>query len=158
MNATSLPGHHKGHITRVRKFLRAGGTEQSRLLEAAFWLGLFQFALPIVPFKFMARGLGMHKVETDEIPLSAATSRHAMAVARAVQTMACNLPWHSRCLVQAAAAKRMLDRRGIPSTLYLGIARDENQNLIAHAWLRCGDAIITGKAGKDRFTTVSMFT
>jgi hypothetical protein len=158
MNAASLPGRYKGHITRVRKFLRAGGKEQSRLLEAAFWLGLFQFALPIVPFKFMARGLGMHKVETDEVPLSAAASRDARAVAHAVQTMACNLPWHSRCLVQAAAAKRMLDRRCIPSTLYVGVARDEKQKLIAHAWLRCGDVIITGKAEKDCFTTVSMFT
>jgi hypothetical protein len=52
----------------------------------------------------------------------------------------------------------MLDRRCIPSTLYLGVARDEKQNLIAHAWLQCGDVIITGKAEKDRFTTVSMFT
>jgi len=28
---------------------------------------------------------------------------------------------------------------------------------MAHAWVRCGKSIITGKAGMDRFTLVACF-
>ena len=34
--------------------------------------------------------------------------------------------WESQCLVKAIAAMKMLERRQIESTLYLGTAKDEN--------------------------------
>ena len=46
--------------------------------------------------------------------------------------------WESQCLVKAIAAMRMLEKRGIESTLYLGTAKDESGKIIAHAWLRSG--------------------
>ena len=51
----------------------------------------------------------------------------------------------------------MLRRRQIQSTLYLGLAKDASQSLQAHAWLRCGEDIITGKAGHERFSVISSF-
>jgi hypothetical protein len=37
------------------------------------------------------------------------------------------------------------------------VAKDNPQSLAAHAWLRCGPAIITGRLGYQRFTVVSTF-
>ena len=71
--------------------------------------------------------------------------------------LARNLPWECQCLVQAVAGKAMLRRRSMPTTLYLGVAKDENARLCAHAWLRCGDVIVTGREGADRFSVVSTF-
>lgn len=51
----------------------------------------------------------------------------------------------------------MLRRRQIPSTLYLGVAKKEDGDLNAHAWLRTGDAIILGGGGLERFSVVSTF-
>ena len=46
---------------------------------------------------------------------------------------------------------KMLERRKIESTLYLGTAKDENGKMIAHAWLRSGPFYITGAEGMERF-------
>ena len=69
-------------------------------------------------------------------------------------------PWESACLAQAFAAKAMLRCRGITSTLYLGLAKNEQggqSGLLAHAWLRSGSLILTGEPGKDQYTVVATF-
>jgi hypothetical protein len=65
--------------------------------------------------------------------------------------------WECKCLVRAMAAMRMLKRRGIESTLYLGTGRDEAGRLAAHAWLRSGSRYITGAEERRRFTVVGMY-
>jgi hypothetical protein len=47
------------------------------------------------------------------------------------------------CLPRALAAHAMLRRRGIPSRLCLGVARDGG-DLRAHAWIEVGDRTIVG--------------
>lgn len=64
--------------------------------------------------------------------------------------------WESECLVKAMAGMKMLEKRGIESTLYLGTAKDET-GLIAHAWLRSGDFYVSGSKGMETFTVVSTF-
>ena len=64
--------------------------------------------------------------------------------------------WESECLVKAMAGMKMLERRGIESTLYLGTAKDET-GLIAHAWLRSGTFYVSGAEVMERFTVVAQF-
>jgi hypothetical protein len=71
--------------------------------------------------------------------------------------MSRHLPGECKCLAQAVAAKMMLGRRGVPSTLYLGLAKDEQQKLRAHAWLRSGEVIVTGARERDKFHVVATF-
>ncbi|MEO1800116.1 MAG: lasso peptide biosynthesis B2 protein, partial [Cyanobacteria bacterium J06629_2] len=66
-------------------------------------------------------------------------------------------PWQSKCLVQAIAAKRMLQSRKIVSTLYLGVTRNSHQSLEAHAWLRSGQMYLTGGREREEFTVVATF-
>jgi hypothetical protein len=47
--------------------------------------------------------------------------------------------------------------RGIDNTLYLGVGRDETKGLVAHAWLRCGELILTG-GGREHFMVVGKFS
>ncbi len=65
--------------------------------------------------------------------------------------------WESECLVKALAARFMLNRRGIESTLYLGTGKDDTGKLIAHAWLRSGPYYITGFEEMKKFTVVATF-
>jgi hypothetical protein len=67
-------------------------------------------------------------------------------------------PWNSNCLVQTIAAKLILQRRGVSSTLYLGVAPDTHEALQAHAWLRSGSIILTGAPGHRRYTVIATFT
>jgi len=43
----------------------------------------------------------------------------------------------------------MLRRRGLSSTLVLGVAKDR-EKMEAHAWLVCGDQILTGGIEHER--------
>ena len=63
----------------------------------------------------------------------------------------------SKCYDQALTAKALLGQSRLPSTIYFGLAKEGDNKLTAHAWVRCGDRIITGKTGMERFTVVACF-
>jgi hypothetical protein len=54
-------------------------------------------------------------------------------------------------------AKALLGQCSLPSTIYFGLAKENENQLMAHAWVRCGERIISGKAGMERFTVVACF-
>ena len=66
-------------------------------------------------------------------------------------------PWDSNCLARSLAGKRMLRKRGLASTLYLGVSKSDPKTLIAHAWLRCGERYVAGAPEHERFTVVATF-
>lgn len=55
-------------------------------------------------------------------------------------------------------AKLMLKRRKTKCTLYLGVSKEDNNLMKAHAWVRSGNIIATGAKGKERFKVVSIFS
>ena len=78
-------------------------------------------------------------------------------ISEAIRIMSKYTVWESQCLVKAIAGMKMLQRRQIESTLYLGTARDDKGQMIAHAWLRSGPFYITGSEGMERFAVVAKF-
>jgi hypothetical protein len=84
----------------------------------------------------------------------AAADAIAREVGWAVRAAAPKTPWKSACLAQALAGKWMLGRRGLHGTIRLGVAKDADGNLQAHAWLCTGDRIVTGGGTAGRFTAV----
>ena len=71
----------------------------------------------------------------------------------AIAVAAQHVPWRSDCLIQVMAADRWLRRHQLRPNFYLGVAKDERGGLAAHAWLRCGDRIVTG-GRSDQFSTL----
>lgn len=68
------------------------------------------------------------------------------------------VPYGKICLVQALAAKRMAARRGILTTAYFGVSRNEEGKLIFHAWLKYGDLIVTGGKTENIFQQLDSIT
>ena len=139
--------HEFGQLSWVRRWL---------LLQAVSWLGLARLAVLTLPLPWIIPYLGRHKQESphaDQPGQEAAVKQ----VSWAVQMMSRFTPWDSNCLAQAIAAKHMLQRRKLPSTLYLGVARKDAAALEAHAWLRSGTVMVTGAQGMERFTVVAIF-
>lgn len=62
----------------------------------------------------------------------------------------------SKCYDQALATTLMLKSRNIPSTIYFGLHKEDGE-LLAHAWVRCGDKIVSGKLVHEKFTPVAWF-
>ncbi|MBD1378841.1 lasso peptide biosynthesis B2 protein [Metabacillus arenae] len=127
---------------------------QLLFIEAFVLLGWARI-LKAKPFLEVAPKLGMKMEETS---ISNRSNREVIVnIASAVNAMSRHTFWESMCLVKAIAAMKMLERRQIESTLYLGTAKDENGKLIAHAWLRSGPYFLTGSEEMKKFTVVAMF-
>ncbi|PKN04109.1 MAG: hypothetical protein CVU74_08570 [Deltaproteobacteria bacterium HGW-Deltaproteobacteria-9] len=141
------------------KWHRRNGTERMLLLEAFLLLGAARLGVLILPFRLLAKSLGHHMTEADA-SIQPADLQLARIIGWAVRSAANYTPWGSVCLPQAVAAKWMIKRRGIPGTLYLGVMKDETkpEKLAAHAWLRCGQIILTGAKGHRQYTVVSTFS
>ncbi len=141
---------------RRRRVWQLSRAEWWLLVEANCWLGLARLAVLIIPLRCIAPHLGHHMQESsiDDDPKQRAT---VMRIAWTIRTMRSYAPWTRNCLAQAIAAKRMLQRRHIPCTLYLGVAKNATDGLHAHAWLRSGPTILTGAHTKDHFTVVATF-
>jgi hypothetical protein len=158
MTGVSLPKWIQSCRAAPAKWRRRSRPERRLLLEAFALLGVARLLVISIPFRWFAFSLGRHmnesclRIDPSDLPV-------ARMVGWAVCSAVRNIPWQSVCLPQAVAAQWMLKRRRIPGTLYLGVAKDETreEEFAAHAWLRCGDAILTGAAGHERFTVVATF-
>jgi hypothetical protein len=143
----------------LSKWRRRSRVERVLLMEAFVLLGIARLAILALPFKWLAITLGRRMKETDAT-IAPSDIPYARMVGQAVRSAANNTPWESLCLVQAVAAKWMLKQYHIAGTLYLGVTKDatRTKELTAHAWLRCGHIILTGREGYRQFTVVAMFS
>jgi hypothetical protein len=141
-------------MRRLRSLGRLPAGDRVLLLEAATLLAVARVLVHTVKFERFATRLGSHGAQSAEEE-SASALAVAQRVRWAVETAARNIPFEAVCLPQAIAGKLMLRRRGIASTLYLGVARDPD--LKAHAWLRAGPLIVTGAKGRLGFSVISTF-
>lgn len=142
-------------INKVRLFLKLNPTSILLLLEAFLYLGWARI-LKSIPFSKVAQSLGVPMQETA-YEQHQSNIKVLKKISQAIDIMSRYTFWESKCLVKAIAGMKMLERRKIESTLYLGTAKEETGELIAHAWLRSGHYYITGLEGMKRFTVVGKF-
>lgn len=147
---------HRPLWRRLSHFLRRPWRDQSLFIQAYLLLGLARLAINALPFPKLTKYLGVSKVESSA-DLPVLHLEEARRVAWAVRSASRYTPWKSNCFPQAIAAKYLLKRKGIASTLYLGAAFKARTELEAHAWLRCGPFYVTGGAGHIHFGTVGIF-
>ena len=130
---------------------RLASRDGARAVEAVAYLALARVAVLALPLRVISPRLGVLRAETPTAgPIDPASYR----VGRAIGAAARRVPWRSECLEQAIAAKTMLRRRGVHSTLYLGVARDPIE---AHAWVRVGTLHVTGGQDVARYAVVASF-
>jgi hypothetical protein len=141
---------------RVYKFIKIPFRAKALLLETFMLTGIIRFAIIFIPFKKLAKIAGKYKEESSK----EITDTEKIIVGRiawAIYITSKFTPWESKCLVKALTAQILLTQRNVSSTLFLGVAKDVENNLQAHAWLRSGANIITGEAESKRFKQVAKF-
>jgi hypothetical protein len=141
----------------INKFLNLTWRERLLLIESSVLLGAVQLIITLLPFRWLAHYLG-EQINESAARQSARQQDTVQKVGWGIAVINRCSPWKSKCLAQAVAAKIMLRRRKIASTLYLGVNKDACDNIIAHAWLKSGDSVVTGDLGKECFTVVATFT
>ncbi len=146
-------------IQKFKKFTKLSAEEKKLFTEAYVTLGIMRAAILTVSFKRLTRSLE-HLPKKEKIPvLNDDQISIATTVGQAITRAAVHTPWESACLAQSLTAQKMLQKRGIPGVFYLGAAKDEESEakMKVHAWSQCGDTIITGEAGHEEFTVLSVF-
>jgi len=148
------------------KFIRLGRIDRRRrwlLFEATLWLGLARASVLVVPFRYLARGIGNVTAPKDGLaaahpPAPPATEIELVRdIGWAVTRAARYVPFKAVCLPQALAAKMMLRRRKLSGVLYFGAARQAAGRLEAHAWVVAAGVEVTGYPEAHGFTPITCF-
>ena len=148
----------------LRRFAQLPHQRKVLLLEACVALASAAFRVQRIPFRQLARRLGTSGCESPQ-ELPDAQDQIAREVEWALvalsRRLARILPRPPTCLMLASAGQTLLRRRRVPATVYLGVGSEaptDGRTFDAHAWLRCGTRIVTGKAEAARFKPLAWFS
>jgi len=148
---------------RVAGLARTPWERQVLLAEASLHLLIARVQLKTWPFPKLARRWGAFVPPSDPRASSGLTrvSDEGAAMARkvgeAVLRAARNVPFGAVCLPQAMAARRMLQRRSIPSVMHFGAAKGQDKPIDAHAWLDAAGVKVTGYPVANGFVEIGCF-
>ena len=144
---------------KVKRFFTLPPEEKRLFLEAYSMLALMRAAILTISFKRLTRSLHHSKGTVKPGTLTDEQLDTAKRIGKVINQAMGNTPWESACLAQALTAQRMLKKRNIPGVFYLGVKKDKGveEKMEAHAWLQCGESIITGERGHEAFTVLSVF-
>jgi len=123
-------------------------------VEAWCLLHLAKLVILFMPFRRIASWMGRLQIEsTLDLQYKEIPEKIELAIRRASR-----YTLHvSKCYDKALTAKALLGQSGLPATIYFGLAKESDNQLMAHAWVRCGDKIVSGKDGMEQFTVVACF-
>ncbi len=135
----------------ARKRVRLPGRARS-FARALFWVSLMRLGLAVLPFPsllaFQRRFAAPIDLEPDDV------QAHLRRASRAVDRASRWIPG-ARCLPQALAAQVLLARTGLSTDLRIGVAREPEEKLGAHAWVEHQGRVVVGERGIGRYTTLS---
>ena len=120
----------------MRKFIELPTTDR--------WL-LASAIVSVIKARVVVTFVPVRKILQPLAPRTDATLPDCGRISWAVETAGRIVPTGKNCLVRAIAGREMLAYRGISSQIRLGVAKNSPDILSGHAWLECGDKIITGE-------------
>ena len=142
---------------KIQRFFRLDGAERSIFVLACLISIKHSIITTIFPMRWYTNKMG---VKGNETPFSI-DENDLLFVKRVEKTMRRvqkYLPFKIKCFSAALTAKTLLKRNNIKSTIYLGVKKSNNEKMIAHAWLRCGNIIVTGKEEMNNFSPLVFFS
>ena len=142
-------------MAKLGRLARLGRRDRLLLLEASLTLAFASAAIRLLPFRKVAAMAGRKPAQRR---LAAAEAAAAAARIRwAVNAWGRRVPWRAVCFQRGLAAHLMLRRRGLPSLLHYGAAREGAEGLSAHVWVTLEGCDVTGGAESGRFVHLATF-
>lgn len=140
----------KGDVARLSALTVA---ERIILCEALCWVLIARGLLTVLPFRIIATSFGLRT--GMQAGGNAAVQPHPFVLV-AIRRIGARAPGIGTCLAQALAGAMMLERRGVRSQLFLGVAREDG-HLRAHAWLVCCGNTVLGATEARRFAPIAVY-
>ena len=124
------------------------------LLQAACILFILRVALVFLPY----RSVRDHVLKTSQYPQDLACQSqenidlYQATMVWAIQLTGRYLLGYKPCLPQALAIQWFLRKKGIKTRLNIGVKKDDNSGIAAHAWVeREGKVIMGGEMSPQHF-------
>jgi hypothetical protein len=138
--------------SRLPKILRLPRYDRWLLSEALLAVAVIRLCLWLLPFG-TARRIVDSIARRDARGPAAAAEVAVDRVVWAVRAASARVP-RATCLTQALATRLMLERRGLPALLRIGVGRSAEKGVEGHAWIECQGKIVIGEADPGRYTTL----
>ena len=140
-------------MRKLLNFLALPYQRKKLLIKTLFSVLLIRLGLWILPYRLLTKwldslGSSVNVSEKNDWKL-------IKEVSHTVKSCAKYVPFAS-CLTQALATQTLLKVFGQGSTLKFGVDKDQNEKLIAHAWIEIdGKIIIGGSPELNRYTVLN---
>lgn len=135
------------------RWRRLNWRDRALLGEALLTVTLARLAIVLLPFRHVARISATRPTRPPP-----ADAREQIIRARwAIRAVARRMPFRAMCLEQGLSARVILHRRGVPTTLYYGVMKNEQGQLMAHLWVRSDATDVIGTEDLARFTLLATF-
>lgn len=140
-----MPGFWRRSRLRFRSLGRMPWSDRALAFESLVMLAAARIFVKVTGGKNLVVRIGATPVRgSAERSLSAdAISGPVAHIGAMVERIARATWWRSMCLEKALAGKWMLRRRGIPSIMYVGMAKRDGE-FLGHAWLVREGQTVTG--------------
>lgn len=142
-------------MNKVAIFIKAPLKLKWRLIQVLVLSAYYRWLILHRDFSKISDKLGTYQLEVTTQPSEAQMEEIEM-IASSIHMVCAHTWWKSECLVKAFVASRFLKRDNIPGTVYMGVSRDEQGKMIAHAWTKCGEYLVTGGSG-EKFTVTGLW-
>lgn len=136
------------------RLAHSGRRRQFLLFEAALSLAVASVALAILPFRKTANLSS--KLGSARPPAPNPTAL-IVEVRSAVESAALRMPFRAKCFERGLAARMMLRRRGVATTLFYGAAVSDAKEVQAHVWVRTASEAVIGCENQGEFVLIAQF-
>ncbi|MEO0374624.1 MAG: lasso peptide biosynthesis B2 protein [Cyanobacteria bacterium P01_A01_bin.17] len=126
------------------KFVRLPARDRLLLLKAFVLLGLVRLGLWRLSFKRLQQVLHKISHSPQASPVASIRCSSIHKIVWAVDVSGHLMPGHVKCLARALTAQVLMSRRGYTPDLRIGVAKDQNNCLEAHAWIELEGSVVIG--------------
>ena len=131
-------------LSNINKFIHLPFKEKLWMGEALFYLMWYSFLIYMVPFRWWESRIGQKMQPLNEEELALEHQDKIRKIRASVLRSNKLIGGLGKCFAISLAIRRMLQKRGVDSTLYLGLRKEQSRRLMAHAWISCGKLLIYG--------------
>ena len=136
--------------------------DRGLLVRAAMLLAVTGVGLHVLPFRSLQRLLlrsGSFSGRLRSVVAAPSDQGASLTdrVAWAVSVASVYVPGARSCLPQALATQSLLERRGVPARLRLGLAKSDNGTIEGHAWVESEGRVVIGGTDVHRYTAIESF-
>lgn len=130
-------------MRKLNNFTRLSGLEKKLFFKSFFLMLFIRFSFYFFSFKSIYQFLKNRKLRNNKVQEK---SGEYKIILESIQKAGRYIPGCT-CLIKALAAQYLLREQGYDSQLQIGVLKDQQQSLKAHAWLEMDGKVVIGENG-----------